>query len=256
MFFIALFLRISSENFSFWTYDSCLRISDFIHLHRTFLTYLKMLINSFLLSLHMNLPNSFVRSMKAKLSHRIPKSSHVRTIKIDPALRASPLMHKNPPFQRNTAPSSKRVPRKHTQYRMKIRKHCPCCTAQNLPVTRISQRPPPPSLRRYRARQKNSLHSDRQLGDTKYALADMDGRVCASQVAEQSMLHPAKGRQKARPYIEVDLLDCPNRIACLLPYSSCSATTKKQTSFTERVGERRYDFGNLRIPSTQSQKRI
>ena len=111
---------------------------------------------------------------------------------------------------------------------MKIRKHCPCCTAQNLPVTRISQRTPPPSLRRYRARQKNSLHSDRQLGATKHALADMDGRVCASQVAEQSMLHPAKGRQKARSYIEADLLDCPNRIACLLPYPSCPATTKNR----------------------------
>ena len=43
---------------------------------------------------------------------------------------------------------------------------------------------PPPSLRRYCARQKNSLHSDRQLDATKHALADMDGRVCASQVAE------------------------------------------------------------------------
>ena len=176
----------------------CLRIADFIHLHGTFLTYLNILINSFLLSLHMNLPNSFVRSMKAKLSHRIQKLLHVRTIKTNPALHASSLLQKKPPFQRSTAPSSKRVPRKHTQYRMKIRKHCPCCTAQNLPVTRISQRTPPPSLRRYRARQKNSLHSDRQLGDTKHALADMDGRLCASQVAEQSMQHPAKGRQKAR----------------------------------------------------------
>ena len=45
----------------------------------------------------------------------------------------------------------------------------------------------PPSLRRYRDRQKSSLHSDRQLSDTKHALAGMDGRVCASQVAERSM---------------------------------------------------------------------
>ena len=190
--------RILTGNFAFWTCALCLRIADFIHLHRTFLTYLKILINSFSLSLHMNLPNSFVRSMKAKLSHRIQKLLHVRTIKTNPALHASSLLHKKPPFQRSTAPSSKRVPRKHTQYRMKIRKHCPCCPAQNLPVTRISQRTPPPSLRRYRARQKNSLHSDRQLGATKHALADMDGRLCASQVAEQSMQHPAKGRQKAR----------------------------------------------------------
>ena len=111
---------------------------------------------------------------------------------------------------------------------------------------------PSPSLRGYRGRQKNSLHSDRKLGDTKHALADMDGRLCASQVAEQSMQHPAKGRQKARSYIEADLLDCPNRIACLLPYPPCPATNKKQTSSTERAGGRRYDFGNLRISSTQS----
>ena len=226
---------------------------EFHTLTRSLLTYLNILINSFLLSLHMNLPNSFIPTIKTKLP--IPKSSHVRTIKTNPALHASSLLHKKPPFQRSTAPSSKQVPRKHTQYRMKIRKHCPCCTAQNLPITRISQRTPPPSLRRYRARQKNFLHSDRQLGDTKHALADMDGRVCASQVAEQSMQHPAKGRQKARSCIEADLLDCPNRIACLLPYPSCPATTKKQTSATERVGGRRYDFGNLRISSTQSQKR-
>ena len=169
------------EYFSFWTSDSCLRISDFIHLHRTFLKYPKTLINSFLLSLHMNLPNSFVRSMKAKLSHRIPKSSHLCTIKNRPRIACiTAHARKIPPFQRSTAPSSKRVPRKHTQYRMKIRKHCPCCPAQNLPVARISQRTPPPSLRRYRARQKNSLHSDRQLGDTKHALADMDGWLCPS----------------------------------------------------------------------------
>ena len=214
----------------------------------------KILINSFSLSLHMNLPNSFVRSMKAKLSHRIQKLLHLRTIKTNPALRALSLLQKKPPLQRSTAPSSKRVPRKYTQYRMKIRKHCPCCPAQNLPVARISQRTPPPSLRRYRGRQKNSLHSDRQLGDTKHALADMDGRLCASQVAEQSMQHPAKGPHEARSCIEADLLDCPNRIACLLPYPSCPATTKKQTSSTERVGGRRYSFGNLRISSTQSKK--
>ena len=69
------------------------------------------------------------------------------------------------------------------------------------------------------------------------------------------MQHPAKGRQKARSYIKADLLDCPNRIACLLPYPSCPATNKKQTSATERVAGRRYDFGNLRISSTRSQKR-
>ena len=92
--------RILTENFAFWTCASCLRIVDFIHLHGTFLTYLKILINSFLLSLHMNLPNSFVRSMKAKLSHRIRKSSHVRTIKIDPALRALPLCRIDTPHAR------------------------------------------------------------------------------------------------------------------------------------------------------------
>ena len=186
--------RILTENFAFWTCASCLSIADFIHLHGTFLEYLKILINSFLLSLHMNLPNSFVRSMKAKLSHRIQKLLHVRTSNVPPHCAHHRSCTKNPPFQRSTAPSSERVPRKHTQYRMKIRKHCPCCPAQNLLVARISQRTPPPSLRRYCARQKNSLHSDRQLGATKHALADMDGRVCASQVAEQSMLHPAKGR--------------------------------------------------------------
>ena len=86
------------EYFSFWTSDSCLRISDFIHLHGTFLKYPKTLINFFLLSLHMNLPNSFVRSMKAKLSHRIQKSSHLRTIKINPVLRPSPLLHEKSSF--------------------------------------------------------------------------------------------------------------------------------------------------------------
>ena len=137
--------RISTESFAFWTCALYLRIADFIHSHGTFLAYPKILINSFfLLSIHMNLPNSFVRSMKAKLSHRIRKLLHVRTIKTNPALHASSLLHKKPPFQRSTAPSSKRVPRKHTQYRMKIRKHCPCCPAQNLPVTQISQRTPYP----------------------------------------------------------------------------------------------------------------
>ena len=130
--------RISTGNFAFWTCASYLRIADFIHLHGTFLTYLKILINAFLLSLHMNFPNSFIPTIKTKLP--IQKLLHVRTIKTNPALHASSLLQKKPPFQRSTAPSSKRVPRKHTQYRMKIRKRCPCCTAQNLPVTRISQR--------------------------------------------------------------------------------------------------------------------
>ena len=92
----------------------------------------------------------------------------------------------------------------------------------------LTKTPPPPSLRRYRARQKNSLHSDRQLGATKHALADMDGRLCASQVAERRMQHPAKGPHEDRSYIKTDLLDCPNRIACLLPYPSCPATTKNR----------------------------
>ena len=102
----------------------------------------------------------------------------------------------------------------------------PC--SKSAGYSNLTKNPPPPSLRRYRARQKNSLHSDRQLGSTKYALADMDGRLCASQVAEQSMQHPAKGRHEDRSYIKADLLDCPNRIACLLPYPSCPATTKNR----------------------------
>ena len=90
--------RILTENFAFWTCALCLRVADFIHLHRAFLIYIKILINSFSLSLHMNLPNSFVRSMKAKLSHRIQKLLHVRTIKTNPALHASSLLHKKTSF--------------------------------------------------------------------------------------------------------------------------------------------------------------
>ena len=203
----------------------------------------------------MNLPNSLVRSMKAKLSHRIRKSSHVRTIKIDPRIayitapaQKSSFSEKYCTLVQTSAEKTYAI-QNENQKTLSLLPYSKPAAYSNLAKNH------PPSLRRYRDRQRSSLHSDRQLSDTKHALAGMDGRVCASQVAEQSMQHPAKGRQKARPYIEADLLDCPNRIACLLPYPSCPATTKKQTSSTERVGGRRYDFGNLRISSTQLQKR-
>ena len=78
-------------------------------LTQSLLTYLKILINSFYLSLHMNLPNSFLRSMKAKLSHRIRKLLHVRTSKMNPALRASPLMHEELFFPRKVPPPHPRA---------------------------------------------------------------------------------------------------------------------------------------------------
>ena len=201
----------------------------------------------------MNFPNSFIPTIKTKLP--IPKSSHVRTIKMNPALHASSLLHKKSSFSEKyctlvqTSAEKTYAIQNENQKTLSLL-HC----SKPAGCSNLAKNPPP-SLRRYRDRQKSSLHSDRQLGDTKHALAGMDGRLCASQVAEQSMQHPAKGRQKARSYIEADLPDCPNRIACLLPYPSCPATNKKQTSATERVGGRRYDFGNLRISSTQSQKR-
>ena len=88
--------RISTENFAFGTCALCLRIADFIHLHRSFLAYPKILTNAFLLSLHMNFPNSFIPTIKTKLP--IPKSSHVRTIKMNPALHALSLLHKKSSF--------------------------------------------------------------------------------------------------------------------------------------------------------------
>ena len=110
--------RISSENFASWTCALCLRIADFIHLHRAFLTYLKILINSFLLFLHMSFPNSFVRSMKAKPSHRIRKLLHVRTSKMNPALRASSLMHEELFFPRKVlSPHPRACGKERMQYR-------------------------------------------------------------------------------------------------------------------------------------------
>ena len=177
--------RISTENFASWTCVSRLRIADFIHLHGTFLTYIKILINSFLLSLHMNLPNSFIPTIKTKLP--IPKSSHVRTIKMNPALHASSLLHKKSSFSEKyctlvqTSAEKTYAIQNENQKTLSLLHCSKPAGCLNLAKNH------PPSLRRYRDRQKSSLHSDRQLSDTKHALAGMDGRVCASQVAERSM---------------------------------------------------------------------
>ena len=176
----------------------------------------------------MNLSNSFIPTIKTKLP--IPKSSHVRTIKIDPALRASPLLHEKSSFSEEYCSLIQMSAEKTYAIQNENQKTLSLLHCKKPASCSNLTKNPPPSLRRYRARQKNSLHSDRQLGDTKHALADMDGRLCASQVAEQSMQHPAKGRQKARSYIKTDLLDCPNRIACFLPYPSCPANRPRPPS--------------------------
>ena len=223
------FDRTLTGNFSFWTCDLCLRIANLIHLHRTFLTYLNILINSFLLVLHMNLSNSFIHINESK------------TIPPHPKIVACPHHQNRPRIACITAPAQKSSFSE--EYCTLVRTSAEKTYAiQNenqktlslLPYSKpagcsnLANPPPHPLCGDTVLAKKNSLHSDRQLGDTKHALADMDGRLCASQVAEQSMQHPAKGRQKARSYIKADLLDCPNRIACLLPYPSCPATTKNR----------------------------
>ena len=179
--------RISTENFAFRTCASCPRIANFIRLYRAFLEYLKILINAFLLSLHMNLPNSLVRSMKAKLSHRIRKSSHVRTIKIDPRIAYITAPAQKSSFSEKYCTLVQTSAEKIYAIQNENQK-----TLSLLPCSKPAgysnlAKNHPPSLRRYRDRQRSSLHSDRQLSDTKHALAGMDGRVCASQVAERSM---------------------------------------------------------------------
>ena len=219
--------RILTENFSFWTCALCLRIADFIHLQS--LPIISKDIDQFFFVIP---PDEL-----AKLLRTINES---KTIPPHPKIAACPHHQNKPRIACIIAPAQK------TSF---SEKYCTLVQTsaektyaiQNENQKTLSLMPcskpaacsnltknHPPSLRRYRARQKNSLHSDQQLGDTKHVLASMDGRLCASQVAEQSMQHPAKGPHEDRSYIKTDLLDCPNRIACLLPYPSCPATNKNR----------------------------
>ena len=110
--------RILTRVLSFWTCDVCLHIADFIHLHGTFITYLKILINSLLLSSPYELAKLLRAINESKTIPPHPKIAACPYFQCPPTLHASPLMLKELFFPRKVlSPHPRTCGKKRMQYR-------------------------------------------------------------------------------------------------------------------------------------------
>ena len=104
--------RILTENFAFWTCDSCLRVADFRIFTRNLPKIYKYNDQFFFITPPYELAKLLHTNNQNRLSNYIPKSSHVRTIQTPHCLHHCSCTE-NLPFQESTAPSSTNVQRKH-----------------------------------------------------------------------------------------------------------------------------------------------